>query len=282
MRLNHIFITLTLLISTSGYGQADSLSISRIQEKFKSFEYVEVIRHSEMLLRKKQNLSNEALIELHQMRAISYYSMDSLTLAINAFSDILNINSEFQFDPVKTSPKIIAFFDGIRLNLATAQDTDALSTNRAQSDSLAFFLAQSQVNNKLRSVMARSILLPGWGHLHRGNRTKGWILTIASVTAVSSAIYFFDDSRTKEKAYLNETDLSKTDARYDAFNSAFKKRNVVMVAYALIWLYAQADLLIFSRSSFAEFPISAELSKLHIDSPPELRVSLQIPLLQAP
>ena len=269
-----------IALYTVVYGAVDNLSLNDVRSKFKSFEYEEVIRLSETLLNEGDVLSEEEKIELYEMRAISFYSIDDLTAAINAYSNILAIDPEFVFDPVTTSPKIIEFFDDIRPNLATDQNNAPATFDSSQRDSLDYYVQESQLNESLRGAMARSIILPGWGHLHRDMQFKGWTLTSLSVVTLGSAIYFADDARSKEEAYLNETDPELIDSRYDDFNTAYKRRNFFLAAYGLIWLFAQVDLLFFSRKSPKPFTVAQQKTRVWLDvaSATEFRVGLQIPV----
>jgi hypothetical protein len=97
--------------------------------------------------------------------------------------------------------------------------------------------------------MIRSIVLPGWGHLHAGDNTKGIILSVLSTAALGSMIYYINDTNTKEEDYLNQTTPELIKIKYDDFNSSFKTRNSLIFIYAAIWVYSQLDLMFFSNDN---------------------------------
>lgn len=280
MRTKYPIIFFIILLYTICYGSIDDLAFDDVREKFKSFQYEEVIRLSKALLDDSGELSREEQIELYEMRAISFYSIDDLTAAINAYANILAIDPAFVFDPVKTSPKIIAFFDDIRPNLATDQNNAPAAFDSGQRDSLDYYVKESQLNKNLRGAMPRSIVLPGWGHLHRDMQLKGWTLLSLSAVTLGGGIYFAGEARSKEEAYLNETDPDLIDSRYDDFNTAYKRRNLFLAAYGLVWLFAQADLLFFSRQSPEPPTVVHQKVRIWLDVPSakEFQIGLQIPV----
>lgn len=232
--------------SSGAQAQPDSLSLETIQQKLESFEYPEVISLSGWLLAGRADMSSADSLEIHRMRAIAYYSLGDRQACGNEFLAILHIQPDFQWDPVKTSPKIIHFFEETRTEFLAGQKVPA-APDSAKIASALQNLTPASGSLPPRGVIMRSLLLPGWGHLASGHSAKGWLITALGVGALGSAIYFIGDTRSKEDAYLNETDPALIEARYQAYNSAYRKRNLLIAAYAAVWLYAQVDLLYFSK-----------------------------------
>jgi hypothetical protein len=107
-------------------------------------------------------------------------------------------------------------------------------------------------NKEINSAIAKSLIVPGWGHLHLKNNTKGWILTTASTAILGSMIYFILDANKKENNYLAETNATLIQQKYGDYNSSYKIRNLLIASYAAIWLYSQIDILFFSKELGSE------------------------------
>lgn len=236
--------------SSGAHAQSDSLSLETIQQKLESFDYREVISLSARLLAERENLSSRDSLEIHRMRAIAYYSLGERQACGNEFLAILHIQADFQWDSVKTSPKIIRFFEETRAEFLASQKTPVVPDSAAAAPVLQN-PAPASGGLPPRGAILRSLLLPGWGHLASGHSAKGWLITTLGAGALGSAIYFIGDTRSKEDAYLNETDPALIETRYQAYNSAYQKRNLLIAAYAAVWLYAQVDLLYFSKKGIS-------------------------------
>lgn len=273
MKKSLLIIPLLFCAFSISYAQVDSPSVETLEKKFKSFEYSEVISLSDKLLTQRQELAQNDLIHILEMRAISYYSLGETEPSQNTLLEILEINPEFELDPVKTSPKIINFFEEVRSIFLSKQE-DSMRERQAL-DSLTAVI-QTDTYNQFRGSMLRSIILPGWGHLHSGYSKKGWLLTAISAATMGTAIYFAVDAHSKEEAYLNETERALIESKYDDYNSAYKTRNILVAAYAAVWLYSQIDLLYLSKKRNAVNITSLILPPLNPLSRPTFALRLTI------
>lgn len=148
--------------------------LAPVEAKLKSFDYEAVIELSQPLLEGEAALPPGQRVEVLRMRTIAFYSLGDMKQALNAYLEIIRIDPAFRFDPLKTSPKIIGFFDDINANFIR----ESLSGEAADSS------FQTLAGNRLQTggsggppleagMVTRSLLLPGWGHWQRGARLKG-------------------------------------------------------------------------------------------------------------
>ena len=260
MQCKFIFIIFLFILISNSLAQTDSLTlneknekkgkketgeIEKIYEKFKNFEYSDVILLTEEILKKQPDITKDKLMEILRMRAVSYYSTGDVNSSFTAFMDILKANPEYRFDPIITSPKIINFFEEIRSNFnktISEQNTNLNTRNKNNPD----LIKLTQHYNNQKKAIFRSLIFPGWGHFSIKKNKKGLLYSSANIGLIISSIYFINDSRQKEKKYLQETDKSIIDKRYDSFNSAYKNRNMILAAYSAFWVIAQIDLIKFS------------------------------------
>lgn len=266
MKYMTAFLIFTFHIFSTAYAQSDSLTVNEIRNKFKSFKYSEVISETEDFVSDTKAISKKALLEILELRAISFYSMGNIKSSLSTFIKILEIDTDFQLNLQTTSPKIIEFFEEIRTNFRQDSQTPQQPSDLKEPKSTTRKENSPNPKDNFNSAILKSILLPGWGHLSRGSKTKGLVIGALGLGSLSSAIYFTIDAHSKEEAYLNETNRSLIQSRYAKFNAAYKKRNAFIVAYAVIWLYTQIDLLYFTDHSQSPELNSANLPTLQFDS----------------
>lgn len=240
-----VFISIIFLrLSTIGFTQENLQSIEVLEKNFRTFQYEQVISISGQMLTQKERFSQAELIEIYRMRAISFYSAGKLNLSLGDFLTILKIKPAFNLDPVKTSPKILNFFNSIKANFQAIIPPDS-KADLPDTTQLKHTPGDKKAN--IPGQVIRSLIIPGWGHQEAGLSKKGRLLGGTSLVTMSLAGYFIFDTYKNEKAYLNEVDKSQIETKYQAYNTAYKTRNVLLLSYGLIWLYSQVDLLFFNH-----------------------------------
>lgn len=274
-KLFHQIIIITVINSLSIFAQ-DSLSISTVDSLFKNFSYENVIDYSGLLLNRGE-LTNTEKIELYTMSGISYYTLDKEDSARISFIEILKLDSEFELNPVKVSPKIIAFFSEIKRDYS--EIIDWAKSERNSKDTL--YIKDNQLKpDKLNGIYinstARSVIVPGWGHLYIGKTLKGVILTTASTSLLGGMIYYIIKAKDDEIDYLNETDFKLISEKYDAYNESYKIRNYLIAGYVAVWLFTQIDLLLFEEDTLRAQVIPPGISLMPGSNRSDIKFSLTI------
>ncbi len=219
-------------------AQSGSESLKKVEKAFASFEYENVIRLSDSLL-KTTNLDTTQLIEILRLKAISHYILNQEDLATFTFVHLLQINDHYSLDPILNSPKIINFFEKVKRNYLKTKMTNTIQGDKKK------FIPPKQINNTTqfyRKIFWRSFLLPGWGHLTQKSSLKGWTLMGLSIATISATVYYSFYTQKLEKDYLNSFEQKKIDQAYDNYNRAFKTRNILVLSYVALWSYCQLDL----------------------------------------
>lgn len=261
MRLSHIFLCFTLLLPVALVAQHSSKKLAEIEQRFRAQEYDTVLQLSDSLLKSGSALEEDNLIRTHEIRAIVYYTRDELQNSLFSFLSILEMNSSHELDPVRTSPKIRSYFEEVRRDFLAKQRLAEQNRSRRQEqiDSL-----QSAIEDRsfarVRGSMVRSILLPGWGHLHSGQRNKGWMLTALSLGSIGLGTWLSIETASRENDYLNETNPLLIQPKYNSFNDAYQMRNGIYLTFAALWIYSQIDLFYFSSNSPESTPFKKNLS----------------------
>jgi hypothetical protein len=236
-RSSYIAALVLVSLCSAARGQA-TLEMMRL--KLRQFDYVRVVQLADSLLKEKEVLQHNELIEIYETRGIAQYSLQELDGALVSFTALLQTAPDHALDPARTSPKIIRFYDEIRQSLAQRQS--AANQPLVRVDTLRIYPA---ADKKVPGALARSLLWPGWGHLHLQRRGSGIALSAANLALLGSAVWSAAECRDKEHAYLAATTESLIAERYKSYNRTYKTRNACLVGYTLFWLLSQADLLIF-------------------------------------
>ncbi len=238
--INKLFLT-GFIFFTVMNAFAQESDYEKIKKLFEEFEYEKTIQLSTDLIN-KEVLSDSALVNIYLMRAVSFYAVGNEALSRKSFQNILGLKNNFIPDPSKISPKLIALFEEVKKEALSEKPVN-IANPVDISEALKFADERQKL---IKNAFVKNLILPGWGQLHVGNDSKGWIVSGLSAANLGAMIYFLRDALTKENDYLKETDKLRIEQKYSAYNKSYKMRNVFIVSYLLIWIYSQADLLFFS------------------------------------
>ena len=260
-----------LIISAIFTAGTFAQSIEDVKAKLESFDYEEVINLTNKLLSSDPSLKSADKIELLTMKAVSFYSLSNIDSSRAAFIDLLKLDNTHELNQVRTSPKIVTFYNSVKnefmeisLSISGADDDEML-----QEDTIVF-------NSGLfTNSVVRSLVIPGWGHLHAKGSAGNWLYTIISSANLGSMIYFIIDTNNKEQKYLNESDLTKMTLKYNDYNSAYKTRNILIGTFAAMWIYSQIDLLFNSDDLFMQ-KVSPAFSIRKFNSIPDYTFTLTL------
>ncbi|MBN1560371.1 hypothetical protein JW998_08980 [candidate division KSB1 bacterium] len=225
-------------------GQEAAADLTSLQQAFQSFDYDSVIDLAAQALRQPQRFTPEQLISIHEMKAVSHYAKAEMSQARDSFVAILKIDSLYAPDPVKTSPKIIAFFNSLK------QESEYRTTEHQQPPPEKIVIHDTvmvvqQTLGAYKMSVPVSLVFPGAGHLLMGETGRGAVLLALSTATLATAIYYSYESRQKEDDYMNALDDAAIRSTYNAYNSAYRTRNALWAAYAAVWIFSQTDLLLF-------------------------------------
>ena len=243
--IRSVTIVLSLIYVCALFSQ-EPPTLTHMQQKCRSFEYDSVIAIAEDALTQPERFTSNELISIYEMKAISHFAQSEFAAAKTDFGKILQLDSLYTPDPVKTSPKIIDFFTDVKAEFQrqSEQPAEQPPTTVVQRDTIT---VTQETLGRYRTSIPASLLLPGSGHLLMGETKRGAIMTALSLVTLTSAAYFTNQTREKHSDYMNAIDEQNIAAAYDSYNSAFKTRNILWATYAVVWLYAQTDLLYFHQ-----------------------------------
>ncbi len=236
------WLLILLLIFTTGAAAQtteNDADLDALKRAFVSFQYKKVVQLADSLLQKRAQLKTADLLEILRMKAIAYYVLDQNEMAALTFVQILKIKPDYQLDPLNNSPKIIRFFDKIKTNYLKEQAAKPVSppasTPVQQKPAVS---AKPLPQNRM---IYESLLWPGLGQYRLGQKGKGGFLMSASFVTAATSAYLIWRTQVLEKRYLNAVDQADIDRKYADYDRSYRWRNATLIAYAVIWAYAQYD-----------------------------------------
>lgn len=222
-------------------------SLQLMKKKFDQFKYGDVISIANKLLLKKAPFTRNEIIEIYQLKGISHYSLSEDDAAKKSFIEILRIDTSYTFDSTKISPKIISFYNQVKQNYIQQQkEIEARTVVRIDTLYVPKIEYDIEHETRLKNAVAKSLIIPGLGQWYLKSSVKSITLTVLGSAALVSSVYYFIKTEQDEKAYLIETNPDKIESKYNDFNTSYKRRNISLTTFGILWVYSQLDLLFFS------------------------------------
>lgn len=204
---------------------------SQIDEAALAFERLDYVTARELLrtvVAAPERVTTHDLARAHLLLGVMDYSDNSIESASANFMSALQLDPAIRPDPQTVSPKIVEFFDGLRTRVNPDGGTE---------------IRYVTLVDPRPAAAIRSMILPGWGQFHKGQRTKAVVLGSAWVAASGATAVAHGARRRARRAYVDEQDPARVVERYDTFNSRHKLRNTLAVTAAVVWVAAYIDAL---------------------------------------
>lgn len=240
-RLEIAIILFILVLCQSTYSQTVDEQLSALEKAYQDFNYKRAIGIAEKLLQSNAPLDSSRLVQIYEFKALSHYAAGDMLGSMKSFARLLELDAGYTPDPMLTPPKILDFFNQIKAELQSQPEPQ---TKPAQRDTIRITIDTDKI---CRAALWRSMILPGWGHLHLQHQKKGLLLTTLSSGTLAASLYFGLDCHDKRNLYLRETDPEQIQEKYSQYNKSYQRRNIALTSFALLWLYSQADLLFFEN-----------------------------------
>ncbi|HQV31642.1 MAG TPA: hypothetical protein PKV71_07190 [Calditrichia bacterium] len=233
-----------------------------LEAAFRAFDYQTVIRLSSEILSADSTLEHADSLAIVEMQTVAFFSMGDMQGALNSAFLLLNLDPQYQMNPARTSPKIIRFVEDIRGRLVPPPgQIPGPAFSPVAADSLLWAGEKSGFRRLGREV-ALNLILPGWGHLRRGQKGRALLFGGVFAGLAGSSIWAYGNTRDRENQYLNGTEVGEIARLYQRYDDAYRQRNLLMLGTLGVWLLSQADLIFRApplrpRPTLAILPVSA-------------------------
>lgn len=230
--LNNLFISIIILFISQ--SQAQNTNVLELKFLYDDFRYEQVLENAKKLLDRKQPLTIQERIQIHQYSAFAYFDLGQTDSARVHFITLLTLDPEYQLEPLNHSPKLIEFMNTIKDGLNLAINNEPLPTHTT------YLLA---IDPRPQAAL-RSVLLPGWGQYYKEQNYRAYAyfscFILSSGTLLISRL---QENKTYDE-YMNAGTTSKAGSKYDTYNSWHRLRQYATYTTAAVWLSAFADALI--------------------------------------
>lgn len=224
-----------LLATAPACAQDGGGRVEAVWTAYQQLEYGRADSLARSVLAAYADYTPAQLAEVHTVLGLMAYADGAEGEARRQFEAALSLDPGLELDPLLVSPKILAFVDDVR-----AQQAQRPSRPAGDAEAARYVV---QPDPRPPAAM-RSMLVPGWGQLYKGESRKGWALVGAWGVAAGGAVTAHVLRGRAEEAYLDEDDPARVADRYDRFNTWHRVRNNAALAAAGVWLVAYVDALV--------------------------------------
>ena len=219
-------------------NEPPAVVMDSVRSAFNRFAYDVAEQRARAALADFDRFTPDQLAELHSLRARMAYADGRMAEAREQFVAALTIVPELTLDPLLVSPKIIAYFEEVKADWL-ARQASAVGGQGGVAATPRYVVVQ----DPRPAAALRSMVLPGWGQLYKGERTKGWLLVgLWTGTGTATALAHVARGRAEE-AYLEERTPAEVAGRYATYNRRHKWRNNLALATAALWVLSYVDAL---------------------------------------
>lgn len=250
-KIVYVITIFILYIPTCALTQnKDTALLEEIRNAYNQLDFTESEIKAKSALHNYQRFSPAQLTEIHKILALIYYSQNKTDEARQHFENALALTPDLKLDPLFVSPKILDFYNQIKeeWKLRIKNSSDAKTEVR-------YVLVQ----DSRPAAALRSMLLPGWGQLYKGEKTKGRLLVALWGVGVAGSVISHVAREHAQDKYLSETNAAKIESRYNTFNNLHKLRNNLLIFSAGIWVYSYVDSILRERSPKTETSASKKV-----------------------
>jgi hypothetical protein len=178
-------------------------------------------------LQHTENLTSSQVLEIQKLLAFCYVALDDTASAISEFLQVLEANPRLTLAPLYISPKIIAVFDEAKRQYRLKPAKKETVTEGSIRLSASLY----------------SLLLPGWGQMRKGQRSRGYVFMATEAVAIGSCIALIVMTENAHDDYTHETQPPKIEDSYDRYRTTFRLRNVAGIVAAAVYTAAFLDCL---------------------------------------
>jgi len=231
-----LFLALLIIVPSVHPANAQTApSVEDLWDAYQQLDYEAATDAASIALRRPEQYSVGELAEIHTILGLIRYSRNDEAEARSEFISALSLDPDLQLDSLLVSPKILRFVDDVRAELDQPREDPT-----APSSSVRYVV----VEDPRAEAALRSMLVPGWGQLHKGERRKGLVLLGTWSASVAGATITFFGRRDARRAYEDADTVDEALDRYDPYNRWHQAHQAVLIGMAGVWLFGYVDALL--------------------------------------
>jgi hypothetical protein len=178
-------------------------------------------------LQRPENLTSSQVIEVRKLLAFCYVALDDTASAMSEFMKVLEANPKLTLAPLYISPKIISVFEEAKRQYKLKPHTKEVQTPE----------------NICLNAAWHSLLIPGWGQFKKNQPNRGYIFMATQTAALGSWIGLMVMTENAHNDYLNETNPSQMNNKFDRYQTTLRVRNTVGIFALTVYVASFLDCL---------------------------------------
>lgn len=219
-RKNVTIVILLMILNLPEVAFA-SLSLKDVREEYELAHYEKAVSLGKELL-SLTPLEPESEIKLRTMIAFSYVALHLNLDARREFERILELNPDFELDPVSTSPKILSVYEGVKAKMRQLEKSVITPYDN-------------------RKAALYSALFPGLGQIYKGEKKKGYAIAASEALLLTATIYSHVNYASAHERYLSSVESEEIEENYKAYNDWYRARLMLGGAAIAVWIYSHLD-----------------------------------------
>ncbi len=230
-----VFLLFSLLLAAPSLAQSGDPSglMAAMRDAYERLDYDTAERRAREALTAYDAFSADQLVEVHTTLGLILHARNEPLEARAQFAAALSLDPSLELDPLLVSPKTMDFFEEIKADGRSTERIDQAPTIR-----------YVRVRDLRPAATLRSLAVPGWGQLYKGDRTKGWaLISIWSATVAGTVAAHLLRSNARQ-AYLDATNPDEIAGQFDTFVAWHRTRSAFALGAATVWGVAALDALI--------------------------------------
>lgn len=220
--------------------------LDSIRTAYQRIDFDAAKTHIEHALDTFDQFSPSQLTDVHTYYARVLFSENDRSGARRQLMFALQLSPTLKLDPLETSPKLLALFDEVLAEMASAPAAGTAEP------AVRYLI----VDDPRSGATMRSMVLPGWGQLYKNERRKGALLIgLWSATAggtLAAAVL----RRRAEERYEDALLPADIQDRYRTFNTWHLVRNNLFLSAVGVWAFSYVDALLVWKAPSAGLPVA--------------------------
>lgn len=239
-------MTTGLVIPNALYAQQENSPVERVKNFYLDGRLDQSELEALRLLSQSTSMIAPEKAELYKILAFISIARNDPQSGRDHFINALTEMPNLRLDRGLTSPKILSVFDEARSDFRLIEN-EKEQTN--ETDIRPF---------KLRlEAGKKSLMLPGLGQLHKGHKTKGYVLLGAAGITAGGFLFNHFAANSSLDDYNGSTTSQEAVENWDKYESAWQMREFFGYGFVAVWIGATLD-------AFITEPILGEEAALNM------------------
>lgn len=209
--------------------------IEEISSAYERVDFEVAERRIKGALDRYEDFSPNELAQIYVFSALINYAKDDPSTAESQLAYAFQLNPGLELDPIISPPGFVEIGDRLKRAI---QESGEAATDQPEVRYLV-------LSDPRPGAAMRSMILPGWGQLYKGDKTKGYRVLGAWTLTAGSTLAAHIIRNNAENNYLDAISSEEAISLYDDFNRWHQIRNNLFLASAGIWVYSYLDALIY-------------------------------------